>query len=172
MPKTCWSNSNSTHSTAGSWYSTEAIKEKVMRKYVGLVCLLLVSAFAESSGISVENAWARATPPGALNGAAYFALRNDGPADRLIGVKSPTAEKSEIHTHVAEGGMMRMQHVPVLDVAAGSDVEFGPGGLHVMLMGLHAPLRAGEKLELTLVFEQAGEIEITIGVIDARRDMP
>ncbi|MEQ8206613.1 MAG: copper chaperone PCu(A)C [Woeseia sp.] len=142
-----------------------------MEKYIGLVCLLLVAAFAEASGVSVEDAWVRATPPGARTGAAYFVLRNNGVADRLIGVKSPAAAKSEIHTHVADGGMMRMQHVPVLDIAAGSDVEFGPGGLHVMLMGLRAPLRAGEELVLSLVFEHAGEVEVTIGIVDARKEV-
>lgn len=139
-------------------------------KIVSAVCLCLMSVFAVAAEISIENAWARATPPGARTGAAYFSLRNTGDADRLVGVKSTVAEKSEVHTHIAEGSMMRMQHLPQLEVAAGGDVEFAPGGLHIMLMGLHAPLRAGDKFTFTLVFEKAGEIEVTVDIVDARKE--
>ncbi len=116
---------------------------------------------------AVTHAWSRAMPPSAPTGAVYFTLRNPGDkADRLIDVRTPRAEKAELHTHVHEGEVMRMKRVDAVDVPAGGEVEFKPGGHHVMLFKLSEPLVAGEQFPLTLIFENAGEVDIEVSIQD------
>lgn len=121
---------------------------------------------AKGKGIVVESPWARATPGRSVNGAAYFTLANRGPAgDRLIGVSSPAAGRAELHTHIHDKGVMRMRKVAGVDLAPGASVSFRPGGYHVMLMGLKAPLRKGGSLPLTLRFEKSAPIRVTAKIM-------
>lgn len=143
-----------------------------LMKYPGLAVLMLLSTIAGAADIKLDDVWARATPPGARTGAAYFTVHNTGAADRLVAAASIVAETVEVHTHEHKDGMMQMRHVPVLDIAQNSTVEFRPGGLHVMLIGLVAPLQAGDEFQLTLTFEQAGEITVPVRIVDARRESP
>ena len=131
---------------------------------------LLAAQTALAGPISVQQAWARATPPGASNGAVYLTIRNSGAADSLIGASnSALAEKVEIHTHLNDNGVMRMRQVPQVAIPAKSTVAFQPHGNHVMLIGLKQPMGLGDKLPLTLRFKKAGEVktEVTVGTIDA-----
>lgn len=124
-----------------------------------------------AKGVTVVHPWARATPKGAKVGAAYFEIRTaEGTTDRLIGGKSPVAGKVEIHTHIHDDGVMRMRKIPGVDLAANSSHVLKPSGDHLMLLDLKGPLKEGETLKITLVFEKAGEIEIdaTIEPIGAR----
>src|SRR3546814_14488705 len=101
--------------------------------------------FRSTSGLAVSQAWSRAMPPSAPTGAVYFILENRGQQpQRLIGAQTSRAEKTELHTHVHQGNMMKMQQVEAVDVPAAGKVEFKPGGNHVMLFGLKQPLEAGE----------------------------
>jgi copper(I)-binding protein len=121
---------------------------------------------AKAQGIAIEGPWARATPGRATNGAAYFTLTNQGPAgDRLIGASSPAAGRVELHTHVHDNGVMRMRKLPGIDLTPGASVTFRPGGYHVMLMGLKAPLRKGGTFPLTLRFEKAAPKTVTVKVM-------
>ncbi|WP_313024571.1 copper chaperone PCu(A)C [Pseudomonas lopnurensis] len=121
------------------------------------------TAHQSASDLSVSQAWSRAMPPSAPTGAVYFALENRGEQDRrLIAAQTPRADKAELHTHLHEGGMMKMQQVESVAVPAAAKVEFKPGGNHVMLFGLKQPLVAGESFPLTLQFE--GGIEVTTEV--------
>lgn len=131
---------------------------------------LLAAPTAFAGPISVQQAWARATPPGASNGAVYLTIRNSGAADSLIGASNNAlAEKVEIHTHQNDNGVMRMRQVPKVNIPAQSTLTFKPHGNHVMLIGLKQPLALGDKLPLTLRFKLAGEVktEVTVGAIDA-----
>lgn len=122
---------------------------------------------ATAGAPAVTQVWSRAMPPSAPTGAVYFTLRNPGDkADRLIDVRTPRAEKAELHTHVHEGEVMRMQRIDAVDVPAGGEVEFKPGGHHVMLFKLSEPLVAGEQFPLTLIFENAGEVDIEVSIQD------
>jgi copper(I)-binding protein len=132
----------------------------------GLACLS-VTAGAQPS-IHIVDAWARATPPGVENGAVYCKITNHGAADKLVGARSSVARNAEIHTSSSENGVVEMRHIEALPVGAGASVELAPGGTHVMLLGLAAPLAAGTKIALTLVFEAAGEIAVEVPVVDAR----
>ena len=120
-----------------------------------------------ASDIKVMDAYARSASPGAVTGAAFMHLTNTGAAeDRLIAVASPAAEKVELHTHEEDAnGVMRMLHVEDgFALPAGQTLILERGGKHVMLMGLTAPLTQGEMVPFTLIFEQAGEIEIDVPV--------
>jgi hypothetical protein len=111
--------------------------------------------------VTVSHPWARATPPGAKVGAAFFlmeASRLSG--DRLIGAKADIAGRVELHTHIHEGGVMKMRPVDAVVLSAGNKVTFKPSGYHVMLLDLKQPLKEGDILPLTLVFERAGEIKV------------
>lgn len=115
----------------------------------------------ESAGIKVAHPWARATPGGAKVGAAFGEISaKDGASDVLIAASSPAAERVEIHTHSMDGGVMKMRKIEKLPIAGGKTLILKPSGDHIMLFDLKKPLKEGEQLPLTLVFEKAGEIKI------------
>jgi len=124
------------------------------------------AADAGAGDIAVSDAWARATPGAARNGAAYVTIANrGGTADRLVAARSPVAGRVEIHTHDMSGGVMRMRKLDGVAVAAGSAFRFEPGGHHLMLIGLAAPLREGQHFPLALRFEKSGWTEFTVRVL-------
>jgi periplasmic copper chaperone A len=113
----------------------------------------------------VESPWARESVT--RTGVAYLTVRNGGDQDdRLVGVSSEVADKAELHSSVMQDGVMKMRAVEGLDVPAHGEAVLEPGGLHIMLIGLKAPLEEGKSFALTLEFENAGEIEVTTTVED------
>ena len=127
--------------------------------------LLLAALPALAAGLSVANAWSRSTPPVAKVGVVYFTLTNDTKkSDRLLKLSTAVAEKVEVHRTEVLDGIARMREVAVLHVEAGQAVEFRPGGMHVMLVGLRKPLVAGMTYELDLLFEVAGPRKVTVQV--------
>jgi copper(I)-binding protein len=147
----------------------------VSRRFVFAV--LGVSAFAALGACSpapsakpgelhVTDAWSMATPPGAAVGAGYLTIQNQGSATvRLMGGESPAAERVEVHTMSMDGGVMTMRPVDGgLEIPAGGAVELKPGGLHLMLIGLKAPLTAGGSVPLTLIFDNGARIDAPLGV--------
>ncbi len=124
----------------------------------------LAAAQNESGGISVSEAWSRATPGGARNGAAFLQISAKGTGDRLVDANSEVAERVELHNHIHEDGVMKMRRVDGIEIPADGSVTLEPGGYHLMLMNIKRPLKAGETLDLTLVFEKAGEVEVTAKV--------
>lgn len=122
----------------------------------------------KSGGLSVTNAWARATPKLAKSAAAYFMVSNTGATDdRLVAVKSKMAKKAQIHLSSMHDGVMKMEHVDGVAVPAGGKAELKPGAYHVMFMGLKGPFNEGETFPLTLVFEKAGEIKVSVTIMKA-----
>jgi hypothetical protein len=129
--------------------------------------LLLAALPALAAGLSVTNAWSRSTPPVAKVGVVYFTLKNDtNKSDRLLKLSTSVAEKVEVHRTEVLDGIARMREVAVLHVDAGQTLEFKPGGMHVMLMGLRKPLVAGTTYELDLLFEMAGARKVKVLVRD------
>ncbi len=114
----------------------------------------------------VSAAFARASAlPAAKSGAAYVSIVNHGSeADRLLSITTPAAKSAELHTTVMAGDVMKMEGVSEVEVAAGGTLEMKPGGLHVMLMGLIAPLKQGETIEMTLRFEKTGDFKVTVPI--------
>jgi copper(I)-binding protein len=134
-----------------------------------LVAVLALPALAldyKLGAIEIGQPWTRATPPTAESGGGYLVLKNTGTTpDRLIAVKSPAADKVEIHEMKMDGNIMRMRAVERgIEIPPGATVELKPGGFHVMFMGLKAPFAKEAKVPLTLVFEKAGSIDVDLMV--------
>jgi len=144
---------------------------RILSKLVFIAALIAAApvAFAQGTGagkITVEQPWARATPAGAMTGAAYMTLANKAKtADRLTGASSDVAAKVQIHEMKVVNGVMQMREVAGgLAIPAGGSVTLKPGSYHVMLMGLKKPLVAGQSFPLTLTFAKAGTISVTVPV--------
>jgi len=117
---------------------------------------------ADGKAVSASQPWTRATPGGSTIGAAYVELSvvKEAKGDKLIGASSPAAGRIEIHTHTSEDGVMKMRKVESIAVLPGETRRLAPGGDHLMLFDLKAPLKQGERLPLTLKFESSGEISV------------
>jgi copper(I)-binding protein len=148
------------------------------------------SAAAATAGpggvITVTDAWARAMPPGTTTSAVYFKLTNlTGQDDALVSVSTPVTATAEIHqvmavsaapaestgmgggmTSVAPAGgaMMGMSPIDKLPLPAGATVELKPGAYHVMLVDVKDPLKEGTTIEVTLTFEKAPPVTLTVPV--------
>jgi len=125
--------------------------------------LIAGAAAAQTGQVEVKNAWARATPGKAENGAAYLTIVSPT-SDRLTAVSTPEAKTAELHIMTIEGGVMKMRPLAGIDLAAGQPVTLKPGGSHIMLMGLTQPMKQGETFPLTLSFEKAGTKQVTVAV--------
>ncbi len=114
--------------------------------------------------LTIEQSWARASAGPARNSAAFMTIRNSGPADRLIAATGDVAGRVELHIHLMEGNVMKMRQVEAVEIPQGGTASLEPGGYHVMLIGLKAPLAEGGSFPLTLTFEKAGTITIEVPV--------
>ena len=141
---------------------------------MALQAISLGSAPAARSGaIEVCRPWAWTSLKGATTGAAYVTIVNRGnDGDRLVTVKSTAARRAQIHLHVMAANVMRHRIMERIDVPSGQTVTFAPGGLHVMLIDLTAPLEIGTKFPLILKFEQAGSVAVDVVVQPFRSPGP
>lgn len=147
-----------------------------MLRSAALAILILFTAaptHAQQGPIRVETAWARASAGEAKNGAAYMTLHNVGTGpDKLLSATSSVAGKVELHNHIMVGNVAQMRPVDAIEVSPGSPTVLQPGGLHVMLLDLKAPLKAGQSFRVTLNFERAGMVEATVAVQAIRTPAP
>ncbi|WP_171235248.1 copper chaperone PCu(A)C [Ruegeria sp. HKCCA6837] len=133
---------------------------------------LAIPALADGT-IKVDDAYARSSGKTAKAGAAFMMIENQGVADdRLIGATSDAAARVELHTHeVDDNGVAKMVHVEEgFVIPAGETYMLKRGGAHVMFMGLTAPFEQDAMVPVTLIFENAGEVEIEIPVDLERQD--
>jgi len=137
---------------------------------LALIFVLLTPAQAaeyRAGNLLVGDPWSRPTPPAATVGAVYFSVMNAGPtADRLMSISSPIARTVEIHETSMVKGIMQMRAVTSVDCPPGATVKVEPGGLHVMLIGLTGPLKAGLEFPLSLRFRDAGAVTVRVLVGD------
>jgi periplasmic copper chaperone A len=124
----------------------------------------LTEAAADTSSMHFDHVWARPTAGPASAGAVWFTVTNDGPADQLIGASTPVAASAGVHETIDDKGVMKMRPVPSVALDTGKPVTLKPGGLHVMLMGLKAPLKAGDSFPLTLTFAHAPPLTVMVKV--------
>lgn len=124
-------------------------------------------ASAAAPVLTVSEARMRTPPGGRDISAAYFAVHNDGGADRLLAASLNVAERTELHATVVENDRARMvEQTDGVEVPAHGAVSFEPGGLHVMAFGVAEGLSQGDSAELTLTFERAGELSVETWVVD------
>ena len=138
-----------------------------------LACLatLIFSAPAlaqeiKAGDLVITQPWSRATPSGAKVAGGYLTIENKGTApDRLIGGSGDIAGKVEIHEMAMNNGVMTMRPLDKgLVIEPGKTMKLAPGGYHVMLMDLKGPLKQGDKVPLTLEFEKAGKVVLSLDV--------
>ena len=115
--------------------------------------------------IKVDHAYTRATVPGQQVAGGFMKIENKGNGtDQLVSASSPVASEVQLHEMAMEGNVMKMRQVKDIAVPAGGSVELKPGGLHLMLMNIKAPLAAGESVPVKLKFAKAGEVEVKMPV--------
>lgn len=123
------------------------------------------SAAQQHTALNVSSAWSRELPPTAPVGAVFMTIDNPSQhADRLISADSSIADVTELHAHIHEGDVMRMVKVDAIDVPANGQLSLEPGGYHIMLIDLKKPLVAGQQLPLTLQFEHAGAMDVSVDI--------
>ncbi len=115
--------------------------------------------------VKVEGAWARPTVQGQAAGGGFLKITGGAAADKLVSASAGVSKTVELHTMVMEGDVMRMREIGSIEVPAGKTVELKPGGLHVMFIGIHKPLKVGDTIPLTLRFEKAGEVKVDMKVM-------
>lgn len=133
---------------------------------VVLISLLAPAVLAGGADhVEVVNPTARPNPPGQKQTAAYMILRNrDKREHTLVKASSPAAGATELHTVVKENGMMKMRPVEKIAIKAGGETRLQPGGLHIMLINLKAPLKEGGKITLTLTFGDGTRKQVHVPV--------
>ena len=140
-----------------------------MKKLIPALLLLASCDQRGSPNVQITDAWARETLAGQTSTAAYLTMTNKGTADdRLVSVSVPVPAKASVHATENSGVISQMREIGSgVAVPVGSTIELKPGGTHVMITGLHAPLRRGEALKLSLRFEKSGEKPIDFRVAPA-----
>src|SRR3954462_11935774 len=139
-----------------------------------LAALLMAASFSapahaqevKAGDLVITQAWSRATPNGAKIAGAYLTIENKGSApDRLLGGSGDVAGKIEVHEMAMDNGVMKMRPLDKgLVIEAGKTVKLAPGGYHLMLQELKGPFKEGEKVPVTLEFEKAGKVAISLDV--------
>jgi len=140
---------------------------------VALSCSAFALPALAESAVVVTDAYARVSTPMSKSGAAFLVIENHAATDdRLIKASSDIADRVELHTHKADAnGVMQMLEVKEgFPVPAHGMHALKRGGDHVMFLGLKQPLKDGDVVEVTLTFEQAGEMTVEIPVDTKRGD--
>ena len=141
-------------------------------KLAALALLAFSATLDAAGGPTVSQAWARATAPGVDVGAVYMTIDGGAKNDSLVSAGTARASMVHLHTMEESAGVAKMRAVEGVEVPAGRRVVLAPKGTHVMLMGLVQPLVAGETFPLSLRFEQAGDLTVTVTVRAAGADAP
>lgn len=149
-------------------------ESRIMKNVTSMLiaALLVVAAAparaqeAKAGDLVITQAWSRATPGGAKIAGGYLTIENKGTSpDRLVGGSGDFAGKVEIHEMAMNNGVMTMRPLDKgLTIEPGKTVKLAPGGYHLMLMDLKKPLKQGEKVPLTLEFEKAGKVTLSLDV--------
>src|SRR5436309_10092953 len=120
----------------------------------------------KAGDLVITQAWSRATPGGAKIGGGYLTIENKGSQpDRLIGGTADVADRVQLHEMAVNNGVMTMRPLENgLVIDPGKTVKLAPGGYHLMLVDLKRPLKQGDKLPITLEFEKAGHVKLSLEV--------
>jgi copper(I)-binding protein len=147
----------------------------MVRLSIALLMTLALIAPAEAAaaadavkvgGLELSGLWTRATPPKAPSAGGYLTIVNTGrEPERLIGVASPMAGKADLHAMAMKNGVMTMRPVTGIDIPAGGTVALDPDGLHIMFTQLKGALKQGGTMPITLTFEKAGKVEVSLQVL-------
>lgn len=148
----------------------------MMHKVTVLAAAMLYgsAAFAGvADKVAVQDPYVRLAPPGAPATGAFMVLKNGGDKDaKLIKAENPVSRVTELHNHINDNGVMRMRPVPAIEIKAGGEAVLKPGGLHVMLIDLKAPMREGDMVPITLGFDDGSSKTVEARVVRPGAAMP
>lgn len=131
----------------------------------GLMVSLGALAGAADS-VTVQDPYVRLAPPNAPATGAFMVIRNGGDKDvKVVKASNPASKVTELHTHLNEGGVMKMRPVPAIEVKAKGEAVLKPGGLHVMLIDLKAPMKEGDVVPITLSFDDGSSKQVDAKVV-------
>ena len=131
----------------------------------GLMFSLGALAGAADS-VTVQDPYVRLAPPNAPATGAFMVIRKGGDKDvKVVSASNPASKVTELHTHLNEGGVMKMRPVPAIDVKAKGEAVLKPGGLHVMLIDLKAPMKEGDVVPITLGFDDGSSKQVDAKVV-------
>ena len=122
------------------------------------------SGMAADVGVTVPDAWARASAGAATTGAVYVTLKGGAQPDQLIAASTPVAATADVHETINDNGVMKMRPVRSVSIPAHVNLMFTPGGSHIMLAGLKQPLMAGQSFPLTLTFAHGAAVTVDVKV--------
>jgi periplasmic copper chaperone A len=142
-----------------------------MKFRIGMIVLIVIPFLLANcsspvpGGITISGAWARPGFSGA-NSAVYLVIENSGNQDdALLSAEANVAQLVELHeSRMDQSGMMSMHEQQRVDVRAKDQVAFQPGGLHVMLINLNGDLNSGDRFNLTLNFQETGQVPVDVEV--------
>jgi periplasmic copper chaperone A len=142
---------------------------RLLLPFAMLGSLLAAPARADdvkAGDLIISQPWSRATPGGARTGGGYLTIENKGSApDRLVAVSGDIAGRIEVHEMAVKDGIMTMRPLEKgLAIEPGKTVKLAPGGYHLMMMELKSPLKQGDKVPVTLEFEKAGKVTVSLDV--------
>ena len=140
-----------------------------MKKLSLLAAGLIASAGAFAGAadqVTVQDPYVRLAPPNAPATGAFMVIKNNGDKDvKVLKADNPASKVTELHTHINDGGVMKMRPVPAIDVKARGEAVLKPGGLHVMLIDLKAPMKEGDTVPLTLTFDDGSTKKVDAKVV-------
>ena len=134
-----------------------------MKKIATFAAVALLATAAAQAQVTVDKPWVRTTVAQQTTTAAYLTITS-AKGGKLVSASSPVAASVDVHEMKMDGDMMKMRAVDAVPLPAGRPVEFKPNGLHVMLTGLKAPLKAGDVVPIRLVVEDAKGKRETVDV--------
>jgi len=143
-----------------------------MKKTLSILSLSLITSFTsltafanEAEDATISAPFAREVPPGAPASASFMTIENhSNKALKIVSAESTVAKTVELHTHTNDNGVMRMRQVPFIEIPANGKTELKPGGLHIMLIGPHNPLKMGQEVKVKLNFEDGSSKMVAMPV--------
>ena len=140
-----------------------------MKKLSLFAAGLLFSAgvFAGAAdNVTVQDPYVRLAPPNAPAAGAFMVIKNNGDKDvKVVKAANPVSKVTELHTHLNEGGVMKMRPVPAIDIKAKGEAVLQPGGLHIMMIDLKAPMKEGDVVPITLTFDDGSNKQVDAKVV-------
>ena len=136
-------------------------------KSLVLLSLFLLSFTAHADvakNVNVEQSYVRSAIQQQRNSAAFMNLTNQGAQGAIVNAKSTVAKIVELHTHINDSGVMRMRKIEQIDLPTDKVIKLQPGGLHIMLLGLNRDLKPGDRVDVTLGFDDGSEKVLQVPV--------
>ncbi|MBL8420498.1 MAG: copper chaperone PCu(A)C [Dechloromonas sp.] len=119
-----------------------------------------------ADNVSVQDPYVRLAPPNAPATGAFMVIKNNGDKDvKVVKAGNPVSKATELHTHLNEGGVMKMRPVAAIEIKAKGEAVLKPGGLHVMLIDLQAAMQEGDSVPITLIFDDGSSKQVAAKVV-------